>query len=554
MIPKRRYGLLVGLSVLVYFVGLFVTLFENDSAQFAVMAMRMVQENDYFNLIKDTQEYLDKPHLHFWLAALSFKMFGISEWAYRIPGVLFTLLAAYSTYGLGRLLYNEDTGKIAALVFMTSQTIVLSAIDVRTDAVLTGAVILSIWQIAEYLNSAKLRNLLVGAIACGLAFSTKGQIALLVIGIPLLCHTLYTRAWDRVWHPKVLLAVLVFVLTISPMLYAYYQQFDLHPEKVIRGVSGRSGIGFILWEQSFERLSGTGIGKRGSDYFFFFYNLPWVLIPWSILTFLALAGRFKNLKGSLSTRKTDLEYLTLGGIVIIFLIISFAQFKLPHYLNVMMPLFAVLTAAYLVRLYHQDKKKQIRINLGIQYFMLGLLFVASVLLCFFVFRFEQLYGYAILFVLLLPLAFALYRLDRQDYSLRIVTLSVLSSVMLNLVMNLHFYPRLLQYQGGSSMAEWVQESEIPVSNIFKVTDRHTWALDFYLKHPLKQIAYDTLKDKRDVWVYVDDIELADLRNCGFRWDKSHSVDQFRTSRLQGRFLNPSTRTQVVKTMHLVHLP
>ena len=50
--------------------GMFVTLFEYDSAQFAVMAMRMVQENDFINLFKGQEEYLDKPHLHYWLARM----------------------------------------------------------------------------------------------------------------------------------------------------------------------------------------------------------------------------------------------------------------------------------------------------------------------------------------------------------------------------------------------------------------------------------------------------------------------------------------------------
>lgn len=37
----------------VYLVGLFATLMENDSAQFAVMAMRMIQEQDWLNLWKE---------------------------------------------------------------------------------------------------------------------------------------------------------------------------------------------------------------------------------------------------------------------------------------------------------------------------------------------------------------------------------------------------------------------------------------------------------------------------------------------------------------------
>ena len=235
MISNIRYWFLILLVVLVYIAGMFVTLFENDSAQFAVMAMRMVQENDFLSLFKGPEEYLDKPHMHYWLAAISFKLFGLHDWSYRIPGILATLLGAYSCYGLGKLLYNVHTGKLAALIFMTAQTIVLGAIDVRTDAVLTGFAIFSIWQLATYIEKRSLLSIILGAFGAGIAFSTKGQIALLVIGLPLICHITYTRKWRVFASWKVLMALLVFALTITPMLYAYYHQFDLHPEKVIRG-------------------------------------------------------------------------------------------------------------------------------------------------------------------------------------------------------------------------------------------------------------------------------------------------------------------------------
>jgi 4-amino-4-deoxy-L-arabinose transferase-like glycosyltransferase len=174
---------------------MFVTLFENDSAQFAVMAMRMVQENDFLSLFKGPEEYLDKPHMHFWLAALSYKIFGIHDWAYRIPSILATLLGAYSCFGLGRLLYNQNVGKLAALIFMTSQTIVLGAIDVRTDAVLTGFSIFAIWHLVAYIEKNSLLHIILGSLGAGIAFSTKGQIALLVVGLPILCHLAYTRKW-----------------------------------------------------------------------------------------------------------------------------------------------------------------------------------------------------------------------------------------------------------------------------------------------------------------------------------------------------------------------
>jgi len=69
MISNLRFWFLILLVVLVYVAGAFATLFENDSAQFAVMAMRMVQEHDFLNLFKGPNEYLDKPHMHYWLAS-----------------------------------------------------------------------------------------------------------------------------------------------------------------------------------------------------------------------------------------------------------------------------------------------------------------------------------------------------------------------------------------------------------------------------------------------------------------------------------------------------
>lgn len=551
MISNIRYWFLILLVILVYIAGMLVTLFENDSAQFAVMAMRMVQENDFLSLFKGPEEYLDKPHMHYWLAAISFKIFGIHDWAYRVPGLLVTLLGAYSCFGLGRLLYSTNTGKLAALVFMTAQTIVLSVIDVRTDAVLTGFTIFAIWQLTAYIQKGQLKHIILGAFGAGMAFSTKGQIALVVIGFPILCHLAYTKKWKSLFNWRVFIALLVFAITITPMLYAYYHQFDLHPEKVIRGRSGRSGILFIFWEQSFERMSGTGMGKNSSDYFFFFHTFLWVFLPWTLIGIAAMASKIKWLVKSRFKREPGLELLTLGGIVLIFITISFAQFKLPHYLNITIPLFAVLTAAYLCGFCTSDRVKTVRFLLGTQYFILSLVFIVTVMLCYFVFKFENFYA-----SVLLGLAFVLivyFSLKREAPYLRIITLSVYSSLLLNVVLNAHFYPFLLTYQAGSTMAQTVKENKVPVDAIYKLSTHHTWALDFYNKEPVKIASYEEIKNKSDFWIYANDQQLRELQNRGFDWDRQFTENQFRITRLQKKFLDPSTRKKVLNKMHLIHI-
>ena len=105
---------------LVYFSGMFIPLMENDSAQHASMAMRMALNDDFFNIYKGENAYLDKPHMHFWLAALSMKIFGINHFAYRIPAFLcIFLLGAFSTKKLADLLYeNKNLGYLASLIFL----------------------------------------------------------------------------------------------------------------------------------------------------------------------------------------------------------------------------------------------------------------------------------------------------------------------------------------------------------------------------------------------------------------------------------------------------
>ncbi|UOY05949.1 glycosyltransferase family 39 protein [Muricauda sp. SCSIO 64092] len=551
MITNTRYWFLVALMVLVYIAGLFVTLFENDSAQFAVMAMRMVQENDFLNLFKGPQEYLDKPHMHYWLAALSFKIFGIHDWAYRIPGVLATFLGAYSCFGLGKLLYNNDVGKFAALIFLTCQTIVLGAIDVRTDAVLTGFTIFAIWQLVSYIENTSLLAIVLGALGAGMAFSTKGQIALLVIGICMLCHLGYTRKWKLILNWRVLIALLVFAMTITPMLYAYYHQFDLHPEKVIRGRGNRSGIFFIFWEQSFERMSGEGVGKNSSDFFFFFHTFLWVFLPWTVLAIVGYWWRAKAFFKMRFAYNPKFEFLTIGGITLIFFIISFAQFKLPHYMNVMMPLYAILTASYVHSLHRYTKKKAIKGLLGIQYSILAIVFIFSLLVCFHVFKFERAGGYIMLIATLLVIVY--FCLKQEAYYVRLITLSVYASLLLNGIMNLHFYPSLLEYQGGSTMAKKIAENGISVDNIYKLSDRHTWALDFYNQQPVKTIPLAELVNKRDIWVYATSNELEKLRQAGVDWEEELSVYQFRITRLQLKFLEPTNRLKKLDNMHLVHI-
>ena len=220
-------------------------------------------------------------------------------------------------------------------------------------------------------------------------------------------------------------------------------------------------------------------------------------------------------------------------------------------MNILMPLYAILSAGFLYVLYQQEKLKMAKVILGIQYFILGLVVVFTLLISFSVFQLEHWYGYVFL---LLALGMAVYFVQkRETVYAKIVTVAIFSSVLLNGYMNAHFYPKLLEYQGGSNMAQEVKENNIPVDDIYKINERHTWALDFYNQNPVNIVSTSDLKNMKDVWVYATDKELQQLEKNGIDWDNQITVDQFRITRLQIKFLNPDTRKETLNKMHLVHL-
>ena len=203
--PDKRLTILFYLLIIiVYAFGLFLPLMENDSAQHATMAMRMYLDHDFFTIMRGDEAYLDKPHLHFWLAAISFKIFGVYSWAYRIPAIIFTMIGAISCYHLAKELYHQKLAHFASLIFITSQSIILANHDVRTDAVLTGVTIFSIWQLFLFTRTKKILPIILGAIGMGLAFSTKGMFGVFIICITLLFHLLYTRNLRVILNYKIL--------------------------------------------------------------------------------------------------------------------------------------------------------------------------------------------------------------------------------------------------------------------------------------------------------------------------------------------------------------
>lgn len=535
LLTKSQTMFLFAAFVVVYISGVFIPLMENDSAQHATMAMRMALTGDFLHIYKGENPYLDKPQLHFWLAAISMKLFGIHHIAYRIPALFCLALGAFSTKKLADLLYeNVNLGNVAALIFLSAQTIILSAHDVRTDAVLTGFVIFSIWQFVKFIKTQNLLSAAMAGLGMALAFSAKGQMAVVIIGLCIFSYLLYSREWKRFFNVKILVAALCFAVGILPVLYAYYHQF------------GGEGIQFILFNQSLNRLNAKGFEETSPDYFFFFHTLLWAFLPFSLAFYTGvfdksawfIKNKFKKISG--------VEFLTLGGFWMVMLLFSASKFKLPHYLNGLIPVVSVFTAAYLFEIFVKRKTKTIKILWIIQ---LIIIFSTVGLMILLILNFTGIENPLMYVVFAFLFAFLLYSFfDKENLVKKYVWASLLFAVVINLFLNTQFYPVLTQFQGDLQLAKFANENHLDRSKFRMLKNYEAWDFDFYTRQNTPRVSPEELKSG-DILL----IQEEDLKQFSKPYKVVAVAKNYHITRLSIAFLNKYTRERKLDKNFLVQI-
>ena len=298
-VEKHWFSVLLLLGILVNATGLFREIMEPDGALYAAIAKRMALSNDWVNLVAAGQDWLDKPHFPFWLAALSFKCFGVNAFAYKLPAFICWLIGVWYTYQLAVKMFSKEIAKIATIIYITSLHAIIANFDVRAEAFLTAFIIAGIFHIYKSMAKKWSWHLVAAAIFCAAAIMTKGIFVLITILAGFVIFWLYSRQWKQFIQPKWYLFLALTFIFILPEIYTLYQQFDLHPEKIVFEKKNVSGIYFFFWDSQFGRFFNNGPIKGSGDIFFFLHTLLWAFLPWSVIAYFTFCKYVVGLKNLL---------------------------------------------------------------------------------------------------------------------------------------------------------------------------------------------------------------------------------------------------------------
>jgi len=524
---------------LVYFSGLFIPL-TGDAGKYAAISRNIVESGDWINLQIHHHPYDQKPHLIFWLGALFFQLFGVSAVVFKLPVLLFSVLGFYSTYRLGRLLYDRQTGLLAMLILMSSEIWLLFSNDIHTDILMASATAFGLWQLLTFLKEKKNIQFVLGFTGIGLAVLSKGLIALAVPSLAIGGHLLARKQYRELFHPRWLLGIPILMLFFLPTIIGIYGQL------------GFEGLRFYFWENNFGRMSGEYKGNN-NDLFFYFHTALYILLPWSLWFFLSFYLEGKDLLARKWKDRPNSDFILFSGIALFWLIISVARAKAPHFLLVISPLIAIVTAVWLNRIFSSEEFLRLRKVLTILILILGPGFVVFAgLVAFFLFPSSALFW--IIWGLLALIS--VFVILKTDSILRFVLISVIGISAINFSFNLVLFPGMFSYH-----------STIPACNTFnKLAGNddvlHTCnsihrELFFYCKKPgfyfedADQLA--EIVKQPHTWLYMDEVAYLQLKTKGIEFDEFFVFKHKELTRQSIRFLNPKTREKSLKNMYLVKI-
>ncbi|MET4083455.1 4-amino-4-deoxy-L-arabinose transferase-like glycosyltransferase [Pedobacter sp. UYP30] len=542
---KKTYLILIFLLAVFGIPALFTTIIEPDGALYASISKNMVLHNDWLNLYNRGADWLDKPHLPFWLAAISFKIFGINSFAYKLPSYLAGLMAAWFVFKFAKNIYAEKIAYLSTIIFLSALHVIVSTFDVRAEIYIAAFAFGAIYFFERASNREKFSwALILGVLFAACAVMVKGIFVLITILGGFVIYWLINKKYKEFLKLKWYLAVLLIFVFITPELYALYTQFDMHPEVLTLGKRGVSGIKFFFWDSQFGRFFNTGPIRGKGDPTFFLHTTLWAFLPWSVLLYVAVFNLFKKRERYKMPKETIILWASAG---ITFLVFSLSKFQLPHYILLLFPQFAIITALYIA-----DKKEKSLKSLVVVQSVIVLLVTVALLLLTFYFGFNRPILIAAILIGFLAIAFLVFK----EISLRtLIGRSVAVSLSLMIFLYFFFYPSLLKYQAGSEAGQWLSVHKTNAKpGVFMYNDAYSF--DFYAKGEVKYFYnlndLQGYKDKRNLVLYVRETELETLKKA-YNVQLLKGFVYFHATRLTPKFLNAASRAATLERFYLVTL-
>jgi 4-amino-4-deoxy-L-arabinose transferase-like glycosyltransferase len=316
------------------------TLWDNSETAYGEVAREIFLARDWVVLHLNGSPWFVQPPLYFWLAAICAKIFGVTTFALRLPAALATIaMGAMTAYAVARQA-GERAGIYASLILSTCLMQAIVGRLAIMDALLDLGVAAGIFWWFRAVQTGRDSYFIYGWIAAAFGFLAKGPVAPVAMLLVMVPYYLWERratharppSW-RAW----LVGLALFAAIAAPWFAALWMR------------AGGGAVAQLLGHYTFGRYTGT-IENQGGPLWYYVPVLILGFFPWIAFFPSALAFGIKHLREPAATTPErglqQLVRLAVTWVLVPFIFFSFARTKLPNYIALELPAFALLVALY----------------------------------------------------------------------------------------------------------------------------------------------------------------------------------------------------------------
>jgi 4-amino-4-deoxy-L-arabinose transferase-like glycosyltransferase len=331
-----------------------------DEPRYAQVAREMLARHDWVTPMLGGVPWLEKPPLYYWQAMIAYRLFGVSDWAARLPSVFDAFVMVLGVYWFLRR-FRPGSQLDGALVLATSAGIVGYARAASTDMPLAAMFCIAMLAWYAWVESGDKKYLAAFYAFLALASLAKGPVAPFLAVMLILIFAALQRgakiALKTLWIPGLLLGCAIAL--------PWYCLVQLRNPQFFHE--------FIM-EHNLARF-GSNLYHHPEP---FWYYIPvtflgWV--PWSIIAIATLVTMIRQLRNPVGDTFRSFLLIWIAVVVLFF---SISQSKLPGYVLPMIPAGAILITRFIYAQSSERMANCLRFLLSAGHALLGgaLVFVA----------------------------------------------------------------------------------------------------------------------------------------------------------------------------------
>lgn len=323
-----------------------------DEPRYAQVAREMYASGDWITPRLAGIHWFEKPALTYWLAALGYTLFGVSEFAARAGVALLATAGVFLLYGFGRRLHSAQFGYLSAAALATCGLWIGFARGATFDlplSVFLEATLLCffLWERqADRTDSSGRSDKLwwLFCIALGGAVLAKGLVGIVLPAAIIGLYLLLTRRLLIVFQPRLFfLGALLFLATAAlwygPMFWRHGQEF----------------VDEFFIAHHFQRYTSNKF-KHPQPFYFFLVVVLAGSLPWMPLWLLNLGQTWRERRALLTDEAQRLRLFLWLWLLVPLAFFSFSGSKLPGYILPVFPAIALLIGQQLLTLFTPEAR------------------------------------------------------------------------------------------------------------------------------------------------------------------------------------------------------